>query len=68
MEPNHADTALLTDLHLYKEAVGIVPPHDQDCLCLGADESWHPGNHGSGDRSESRGSLNTATSNAPHTT
>ena len=25
MEPNHPHTALLTDLHLYNEAVGIVP-------------------------------------------
>jgi hypothetical protein len=37
-----ADTALLTDLHLYNEAVGIMPPHAQDCLCLGVNESWHP--------------------------
>ena len=40
-------TALLTDLHLYSEALGIVSPSRlKTVYVLGADEAaWHPGNH-----------------------
>ena len=52
MEPNHPDTALLTDLHLCSDAAGIVPPSRPRLpMTWPPMSSWHPGNHGPRDRS-----------------